>query len=412
MKRNDKILETLRSITVTSNNSRLDFKDKLQRILYDIVSCMNSQKGSIMIVKGRKTLEVVASTNPSIIGIKQPIDSDTPSAWVVKNKKMLLAGKVSDSSEFTKRFDHYKKEAFLLAPILRENKVIGIISVTEKMGQDRFSRVDQEILLIIASHVISALDNHRLAESLRKSRQSLKQKNKKLKELEMLEKVRTDLFNMLVHDLKGPISEVLANIDILSYTVEGENQDYVESARSGCDTLYQMVADLLDIAKMEEGSLQLCQEKIVPADLIQEAVSRLHGLSKSRDVHLIENIPSSGNNITLKGDRGILLRVLQNLLTNAIQFSPSGDTIITGFSPIDPDKIQFYVQDNGPGIPVEYQEAIFDKFMQIRARREGRKYTTGLGLTFCKMAVDSHNGSIYVKSDGVKGSRFEFILPR
>ncbi|MBW1995598.1 MAG: GAF domain-containing protein, partial [Deltaproteobacteria bacterium] len=303
MKRNDKILETLRSITVTSNNSRLDFKDKLQRILYDIVSCMNSQKGSIMIVKGRKTLEVVASTNPSIIGIKQPIDSDTPSAWVVKNKKMLLAGKVSDSSEFTKRFDHYKKEAFLLAPILRENKVIGIISVTEKMGQDRFSRVDQEILLIIASHVISALDNHRLAESLRKSRQSLKQKNKKLKELEMLEKVRTDLFNMLVHDLKGPISEVLANIDILSYTVEGENQDYVESARSGCDTLYQMVADLLDIAKMEEGSLQLCQEKIVPADLIQEAVSRLHGLSKSRDVHLIENIPSSGNNITLKGDR-------------------------------------------------------------------------------------------------------------
>ena len=406
------MLDILKAITDTSNNSRLGFEDKLQRILSFVVSCMNTQKGSIMIVKGRKNLEVVASTNPNLIGIKQPIDEDAPSSWVVKNKTLLSVGEEEERAGFGNRYDHYTKDAYLLAPILSHNKVIGIISVTEKMGTDRFSKADQQILLTIAAHVISALENHRLAESLRKNKRSLQRKNNQLKNLERLEKIRTDLFNMLIHDLKGPIAEVMANIDILSYTISGEDKDYVDSARTGCDSLYQMVMDLLDVAKLEEGSLKLSLEKIDPAELISEAASRLFGLSRSRDIHLVENIPSSGNNISLKGDRGLLLRVLQNLLTNAIRFSPAGDTIVTGYRTEEADSIRFYVQDNGPGIPIEYQSAIFDKFTQLTARKNQQKYTTGLGLTFCKMAIDSHNGSIYVKSDGVKGSRFEFVLPR
>jgi two-component system sensor histidine kinase KdpD len=412
MNRDETMLDILKAITDTSNNSRLSFEDKLQRILSFVVSCMNTQKGSIMIVKGRKNLEVVASTNPNLIGIKQPIDDDAPSSWVVKNKTLLSAGEEEERTAFGNRYDHYTKDAYLLVPILSHNKVIGIISVTEKIGTDRFSKVDQQILLTIAAHVISALESHRLAETLRNNKRSLQRKNNQLKKLERLEKIRTDLFNMLIHDLKGPIAEVMANIDILSYTISGEDKDYVDSARTGCDSLYQMVMDLLDVAKLEEGSLKLSLEKIDPAELVSEAASRMFGLSRSRDIHLVENIPASGNNVSLKGDRGLLLRVMQNLLTNAIRFSPSGDTIVTGYSTEDADSIRFYVQDNGPGIPIEYQSAIFDKFTQLAARKNQQKFTTGLGLTFCKMAIDSHHGSIYVKSDGVKGSRFEFVMPR
>ena len=407
--RDEKMLETLMSITRTSNNPRLTFQDKLQRILSDVVTCMLTERGSIMIVKGRKSLEVAASTDPQLIGVKQSIAEDAPSCWVLKNKTLLSLGKAGDGKSFRNRFDHYKKEAFLLAPILSQNKVIGIISVTEKMGTDRFTKTDREILLNITGHVISALENYRLTESLRKNKRSLQQKNLQLKKLE---KIRTELFNMLIHDLKGPISEVLANIDILSYTVTGENLEYVESARTGCDTLYRMVADLLDIAKMEEGSLQLNFERIEPGDLIQEATSRLYGISKSRDVKLIKNIPALPDKITLNGDRGILLRILQNLLTNAIQFSPSGEAVVTGFNPIDSEHILFFLEDKGPGIPPVHQDAVFDKFTQISNRKDGRKYSTGLGLTFCKIAVEAHKGTIRVVSDGTRGSRFEFSLPR
>jgi len=408
MNKDEKILETLMSITWTANTSRLDFKEKLQRILSDVVSCMGTERGSIMLVKGRKNLEVAAATSPHLIGVKQSIDQDSPSSWVVKNKKLLSVDKTSDRSLFSNRFDHYKKDAFLLVPILSQNKVIGIISVTEKMGSDRFSKADQTILLNLAGHVISALEKNRLAESLRRSKKNLNDKNIQLRKLE---KIRTELFNMLIHDLKGPISEVMANIDILSYVTGGENLEYVEAARSGCDTLYRMITDLLDIARLEDRSLKLYLERIDPADLIKEAASRIYGLSRSRDLTVVEKVPSDGGNIYLNADRGILLRVLQNLLTNAIQFSPAGEIIEIGYIPVDPSQIQFFVKDKGPGIPPEFREAIFDKFMQVSSRKDGRKFTTGLGLTFCKMAVEEHKGKIYAESDEGQGSRFVFFLP-
>jgi len=111
------------------------------------------------------------------------------------------------------------------------------------------------------------------------------------------------------------------------------------------------------------------------------------------------------------GDRGVLLRVLQNLLSNAIHYSPPGETIDVGFRYLKSREIEFFVKDCGPGVPAEYQESIFDKFAQIEKKRDGRIYTTGLGLTFCKMAVDAHRGKIGVKSETRKGSRFWFVVP-
>ena len=92
-------------------------------------------------------------------------------------------------------------------------------------------------------------------------------------------------------------------------------------------------------------------------------------------------------------------------------FSPAGETIEIGCAPMDSKRIQFFVKDKGPGIPPEFREAVFDKFMQVSSRKDGRKFTTGLGLTFCKMAVEEHKGKIYAESDEGQGSRFVFFLP-
>jgi len=216
---------------------------------------------------------------------------------------------------------------------------------------------------------------------------------------------------MLIHDLKGPISDLIANLDILSYTVSYENQEYVESAKTGCDTLYRMVSNLLDIARLEEGGLELIYEKIDPQDLIKEALVRLFGLVKMKGLTIEEKFSSPKTMDFFWGDRGILLRVLQNLLTNAIDYSPPGEAIEVGFDYLKSLKIQFFVKDNGPGVPPEHQEVIFDKYLQLEKKADGRIYTTGLGLTFCKMAVEAHRGKIGVESENLEGSRFFFILP-
>ncbi|MBN1930591.1 MAG: GAF domain-containing protein [Desulfobacterales bacterium] len=369
---------------------------------------MNTEKGSIMILKGRKYLEVMASTHPELIGLRQPIDMKSPSSWVVKNNKVLLINRMADKAIFGNDFHHYAKEAFLLAPIQSNNRVVGVLSVTEKMGEDKFSQSEQEVFLSIAGQVISALENHRLTESLKKSRSLL---NKKNIELKRIEKIRTELFNMLIHDLKGPLSDILANIDILSYTINDNNLDYVKAAQAGCDTLYRMISDLLDIARLEEGNLKLVFEEIEPEDLMNEAISRLHTLAKIREIKFIKKFQPSERKNKMYGDRGLLLRVIQNLLTNAMCFSDQREAVEVGFEFRDSDKIIFFIRDNGPGVPLEFQDAIFNKFVQLSKKKDGRKYSTGLGLTFCKLAVEAHDGNILVESDGIKGSCFKFILP-
>lgn len=403
-----RLLEVLIAINTISNTRTLKFDQKLQHILVEIVKCMQAKRGSIMLMKGLKNLEVVASTNPSLIGVRQRLDQQSPSTWVVNNKIPLYIKDGEYPDVPLRRFDHYEKDAFLLVPIISNEKVIGVLSVTDKIVEDVFSREEQEVLLNIASQVIITVENQRLTESLKKKRRAIQRKNK---ELVKLEKLKTELFNMIIHDLKGAISEIIANLDILTYTASEENQEFVDSAKTGCDALYRMVFDLLDIARLEDGRIELVYEKINPQDLIKESLSRLFGLFRMKELEFVEIIPSSGNPEYFYGDRGIILRILQNLLINAMNHSPIGEKIEIGYKNQSNDKITFFVKDNGPGVPEEYKKAIFDKYFQLEKKNDGGVYTTGLGLTFCKMAVEAHRGQIGVESQYGEGSRFLFTLP-
>lgn len=408
MEHDTRVLKTLLAINAVSRDIHLDFGQKLNRILQEIIQCMQAKSGSIMLRKGTKNLEVVASTRPDLVGVRQPLDQETPSSWVVLNKRPLRVEDMARNAQFKKRFERYKSASFLLAPIEGDKKVIGVLSVTDKKGDDVFSIQEQNVLLNISGQVIGALENQRLAESLKKKGRALQKKNR---ELEKLEKLKTDLYNMLIHDLKGPISEIVANLDILSYTLSDENLTFVHTAQSGCDLLYRMVSNLLDISRIEENKLRLMYERIDPADIFKEAVARIFGIAKTKSLVIEEAIPDSESRELLWVDRDILLRILQNLLSNAIQYSPAGETIQAGFHYLETREIEFHVSDNGPGIPPQHQESVFDKFHQLENRSPSRQYTTGLGLTFCRMAVEAHQGRIRVISDGTRGSTFLFVLP-
>jgi two-component system sensor histidine kinase KdpD len=408
MTQETKLLKILLSITAISNDNTLAFHEKLEKILEEIVACMQAKRGSIMLLKGRKSLEVAASTNPELVGFKQSLDGQSPSGWVVKNKTPLYVDSKTGHEIFGKKVEAYEKSAFLVVPVMANDKVMGVLNVTDKIGEDLFEKGEQEILLEVAGTVIGALETQRLSQSLKKSKSTLAKKNKRLKKLE---KLRTDLFNMLIHDLKGPISEVVANLDILSYTTNEENLPFVESAQIGCDTLQSMVSNLLDIARFEERRLELIVERINPEDLIHEALDRLIRVGQMKAIEFTEAFPPAQDREAFSGDRSLLLRVLQNLLGNAMQYSPPGEKIKVGFEYLKTSKIRFFVKDSGPGVPPKHQKAIFEKFTQLDKKTDGRIYTTGLGLAFCKMAVQAHGGKIGVKSEVPAGSCFWFVVP-
>lgn len=407
MDQNPRLAKVLLDVSEVSNDPKLGFEQKLHGILEKITQALGVERASVMMKKGRKGLEVVASTHPDLVGVRQDLDEESPSSWVARTGELLYVDDADRSERFRPRFSRYRKSAFLLVPVKGQGRVSGVISVTDKIEDDAFTPEEQEILIQLAGQVIHALENHRLAEDLRKKRQTLLKRNRQLKDLERL---KTDLFRMLIHDLKGPISELMANLDILSYTTSDDNRGYVETAKTSCDTLYSMVSNLLDIARLEEGKLRLVYETLAPEDLLREAMARVYGSMEQKSLHVEEHFPSE-DSVPFMGDRGILLRVLQNLLTNAVSYSPKGETIGLGFDFPRAGEIRFHVEDHGPGIPPEQQEAIFDKYAQLEKKGDGRIYTTGLGLTFCKLAVEAHRGFIRVESDGRHGSRFVFSLP-
>ena len=176
MSREKKLLKTLFTISQISSDYKLPFRQRLNRLLLEVLDCMEATRGSVMLMKGRKSLEVVASTNPDIIGVTQALDSTSPSGWVVKEKKPLYVDGTTKGPAILTRKGKYQKSAFLVVPILRGTKVIGVLSITNKVGKDVFEKEEQEILFQIMGQVIGTLEMERLTTSLKSNRKKHWQK--------------------------------------------------------------------------------------------------------------------------------------------------------------------------------------------------------------------------------------------
>lgn len=171
-----------------------------------------------------------------------------------------------------------------------------------------------------------------------------------------------------------------------------------------------MINDLLDISKMEDGSLQLEYQTVNSDDLIQRAERQINSLVAAKGLHLLTDIQTDVP--AFSGDPDKLWRTLVNLLSNAIKFTSETGSISTAVLLCQKDnEIVFAVRDTGEGIPKDSYEHIFQKFGQVATRTGGRQRSTGLGLTFCKMVAEAHSGRIWVESEVGQGSTFSFTIP-
>jgi two-component system, sensor histidine kinase and response regulator len=228
---------------------------------------------------------------------------------------------------------------------------------------------------------------------------------KSYKELKDLEKTKENLTQMIIHDLKNPLTGIKANLEIVGMEELNDTQECLEAAQRSSDLLYNMIQDLLDISKLEEEKLNLILESVTMPDLADAARSEVEAPANAEDKEIKLDIPEGLPAINM--DRQLIYRVISNLLLNAIKHTGRGG-VITLRAGIQGDVIQIDVADTGHGIPQDYLEAIFEKFGQVESRsRTG----TGLGLTFCKMAVEAHGGKIWVESVEGEGSTFSFTLP-
>lgn len=228
--------------------------------------------------------------------------------------------------------------------------------------------------------------------------------------LTKLEELRDNLTHMIVHDMRSPLMSISGNIELLQHRLFGRMEPHLqqclEGAKLATGKLVDMVSSLLDISRMESGKMPVHKEIADVRSLVDSAVKLLGGILTRSPITI--DAPAEG--CPASCDPVLIQRVLANLIANAEKFSPRGSGIRIILRRGD-RSAKILVADQGPGIPPEFHARIFDKFGQVNAEGQQRKYSTGLGLTFCKLAVEAHGGSIGVESIPGKGSTFWFILP-
>lgn len=303
---------------------------------------------------------------------------------------------------------------------IKENPALRHLPVIMISAQDALDSVVRCIQLGAEDYLPKPLDpvllQARVNASLEKKRmrdreQALfSQLEANYQQLQQLEKLRDDLVHMIVHDMRTPLTSLLTGLQTMEALGEAspDQREFLEMATVGGLRLLGMINDLLDISKMESGSLPLEMEPLTAMELVEAAVAQVETLAQEKQLALQSEIASDLPRFF--GDRDKLQRILVNLIGNAIKHTPEGGSITLRASQ-DGDCVHLSVMDTGEGIPSEAFGRIFEKFGQVETRKGGRRMSTGLGLTFCKMAVEAHGGRIGVESEPGQGSTFFFHLP-
>jgi PAS domain S-box-containing protein len=230
-------------------------------------------------------------------------------------------------------------------------------------------------------------------------------------ELAELERMRDDLMHMIVHDLQNPLSNVVGSLQMMHQALREEDSsfpilDVLQVAMRSSKRLRRLIDSLLDLRQLEEGKADLSRILVPPKLLAREAIDLVRPVIEKKKQALTVDIPTGLPPVSV--DRDMITRVLTNLLDNAAKFTPTkGEIALTVEQ--EEASLLFIVSDNGLGISPEAQSCIFERFTRLESAR-GTK-GTGLGLPFCKLAVEAHGGDIWVDSTPGEGSRFTFRLP-
>ncbi|MEJ5311521.1 MAG: GAF domain-containing protein [Anaerolineae bacterium] len=228
----------------------------------------------------------------------------------------------------------------------------------------------------------------------------------------LVERMREDLTRTTIHDLRNPLTSIASAIKLLENemqeTLTPEQHRFLEIADRGTKRMLNLVNSILDISRLEDGQMPLEYTSIDLPGFVEDIIQSQTPLAIDKGLHIESRLPAGLP--TVQGDRELLERVFQNLIGNAIKFTPSGGTIhITAREEAtDPTRIYISIKDTGAGIPPEIQGRLFKKFTSGKQAGRG----SGLGLAFCKMVLNAHQQDIWVEKSDEQGTTFTFTLPK
>jgi two-component system, OmpR family, phosphate regulon sensor histidine kinase PhoR len=228
--------------------------------------------------------------------------------------------------------------------------------------------------------------------------------------LKQLERTREDFVANVSHELRTPLSLIKGYVETL---LEGARNDpqiaerFLKIIERNAERLDLLIQDLLTISALESGRMKLDLQPVELRLLVEKVFSDLNAKALSKNVRLVNELPE----LTASADANRLDQVLANLVDNAIKYGRTEGTVTVGGKKLDDGKLEIFVQDDGPGIPAESLDRVFERFYRVDKARSRDQGGTGLGLSIVKHIAQAHGGEVWAQSEPGKGATFFFTLP-
>jgi two-component system, OmpR family, phosphate regulon sensor histidine kinase PhoR len=232
-----------------------------------------------------------------------------------------------------------------------------------------------------------------------------------LTRLKQLERTREDFVANVSHELRTPLSLIKGYVETL---LDGARNDpaiaerFLKIIERNAERLDLLIQDLLTISALESGRMKLDLQPVNLHPLVEKIFSDLHSRAKNKNVKLINGLPE----LAATADANRLEQILANLIDNAIKYGRAEGSVTVGGKKLDDGKLEIFVADDGPGIPPEALERVFERFYRVDKARSRDQGGTGLGLSIVKHIAQAHGGEVWARSELGKGATFFFTLPR
>ena len=297
--------------------------------------------------------------------------------------------------------------SLLTVPLTLQQRVIGALTVDSDQS-GAFSKSDERLLTIAATQAAIAIENARLYASLEQRAQNLAEAYAELKKADRL---KDEIVQNISHELRTPLTFVKGYVEMLldegAGPLNATQKKYLEIAVEKTSVVTRLVSDIMTLQQTE--ALPSRRMPISLTELARRAVLGCMATAEKAGLALVERI--ADDLPLVAGDEDRLLQVFDNLLGNAIKFSPDGGQIVVAVQDAG-ERLQVSVSDQGIGIPKDQHERIFERFYQIDGSARRRFGGAGLGLAIVKRIVEAHEGQVWVESEPGRGSTFYFTVPK
>ncbi len=383
--------------------STMDLDRLMDQVVRRSQEATGADRCSLMLLDketGTLTIQAAVGLPEDIIATARQQLGHGIAGWAAQTGEILLLNDPKEvPPEVRKTMVRAEIASALCVPLKAKNEVIGVLNRTKFAGSPPFSEVDRDLVAILAGQVAIAIENARLFTEIQRAYEELKE----------LDRLKSEFINIASHELRTPLAIISAYAELLEGETTEEGQQFLQVLRQSAAQLARLTKDMVDLQHLERGQLLIRMEQVSLPEVLSAVAQRYIPLAEAKHQDFQVEVPADLPAVRV--DRDKLELIVGNLCSNAVKFTPPGGRIRLAAKD-GPGEVRIVVEDNGPGIPPEAQERIFERFYQVQESLTREHGGLGLGLSIVKGLVELHGGRVWVESEVGEGSTFIVSLPK